>query len=121
VSIKLAFVYIIECFCTGSHAKGIGAIEINVIIHVALLGTPPNFFYTFALYLENIINQIGKPGQELYHSEEKKGTSECTYSVPETHPPFTIFGFQYFITETTVKEIYKLLFHNIKNFRIRQE
>ena len=49
MSIKLAFVYIIECFCTGSHAKGIGDIEINVIIHVALLGTPPNFFYTFAL------------------------------------------------------------------------
>jgi hypothetical protein len=54
VSIKLAFVYIIECFCTGSHAKGIGVIEINVIIHVALLGTPPNFFYTFAAMITAI-------------------------------------------------------------------
>lgn len=50
----------------------------------------------------------------MYHSEEKKGTSECTYSVPETNPPFTILCLQYFITETTVKEIYKLLFHNVK-------
>lgn len=50
----------------------------------------------------------------MYHSEEKKGTSECTYSVPETNPPFTIFGFQYLITETAVEEVYKLLFHNVK-------
>ena len=48
MDVEPVIVYIIKLLYMGIHAKRTGTIEINVIIHAAILGPPTNFLYTFA-------------------------------------------------------------------------